>query len=186
MAVLLFAACKKERLPEPTLPTHPPMMYKDFQDVEIKVGQNRRFDIDEHGSHDFGFETLLIGDPVLARDRLLFVGFSGIGKYLLNDPQDEAPVFQAGDSVKLEHTGLEWNELSYLTLSRKIIPGAGQPYWEGPWTNASHRFLPLQIKKQDSVYLGWLQISMDKTAEKIVVHKSAIATIANKTIVAGR
>ena len=186
IAVFLLGACRKTGFTEPAEPTHPSMKYKIFADVEIKVGESRRFDIDDDGSEDFGFETILIGDPVLARDRLVFVSFSGISKYLLNNPQDEAPVFQPGDSIKLEHHGLEWNEVSYLTLSRKIIPGAGQPFWEGPWKDARRSFLPVQIKKQDSVYLGWFQISMDKTAEKIVVHKSGIATVANKTIVASR
>lgn len=77
MAVLLLAACQKNRFIELIVPTHPLMKHREFHDVEIKVGQNKRFDVDDDGSYDFGFETLLVGDPVLDRDRLLFVGSPG-------------------------------------------------------------------------------------------------------------
>ena len=74
-AVLVLSACEKDNednVPKP----HPVMQYKDLHNAEVKIGQPQRLDLDDDGITDFNFGVLLLGDPILQRDRLQFYAFS--------------------------------------------------------------------------------------------------------------
>jgi hypothetical protein len=43
----------------------------------------------------------------------------------------------------------------------------------------------VQVKKGGQAFLGWIEMSFDKEAEKLILHKAALSTIANKEIKAG-
>lgn len=184
MASVLFLACsKKPPLPSPT-PSHPAMSYKDLTGKEVKYGQSQYIDVDNDGSVDFKFAVLLVGDPILQRDRVQFYANSGIKRNLLNNDVDESPVLNKGDSIKKDHNGYTWWEISSIVLAEKIIEYSGT-HWEGLWKNADHKYLPIQIEKNNQLYHGWVELSFNRTEEKLILHKAAISKEEDKSVCAG-
>jgi hypothetical protein len=53
------------------------------------------------------------------------------------------------------------------------------------WKQANHRFLPVQVKKGTDVFHGWIELSMDITSSKLIIHGSGICKEAGKEIKAG-
>lgn len=58
-------------------------------------------------------------------------------------------------------------------------------HWAGLWKNATHRFLPVQIKRNGQFYNGWIEISFDILNEKLVLHRTAISTEPGREVRAG-
>lgn len=177
-----FACSKKDRSP---YHGHPSMRYTDLRDAEVKLNQPFLLDINADGIRDFSFSTLLVGDPVLERDRLQFYASSGIHTSLLNDASDESPVLHKGELISSIHTGYLWWELSSIVLAEKITSTYGSVHWEGRWMNAFHRYLPVRVNKSGETYFGWVEISMDTTQGKLILHRSAIGMEAGKPVRAG-
>jgi len=186
LAVLLLAACKKERTSQPEISVpHPVMQYLDLHDESIGFGQVKIIDINNDGTDDFLVSTLLVGDPILERDRRQYYISSGTTSRILQNTNSESPILTRNDEIKLQHPGYEWFEVNSLLLAEKIIPMIGNPFWQGSWKNVSHKYLPVQLKKNGSVYNGWVELSFDMVQERIVLHKAAICTEAGKPIKAG-
>lgn len=160
------------------------MTYKNLSDKEVKYGQNQYIDIDNDGSIDFKFAVLLVGDPILQRDRVQFYANSGIKRNLLNNQVDESPMLNKGDSIGKTYNGYTWWEISAIVLAEKIVTDNGS-HWEGLWKNADHKFLPIQVEKNNKLYHGWVELSFNTTDEKLILHKAAISTEADKSIQAG-
>ena len=182
-SVSLIACSKKPPL-NPPATSHPVMTYKKLSDKEVKYGQNQYIDIDNDGSIDFKFAVLLVGDPILQRDRVQFYANSGIKRNLLNNQVDESPMLNKGDSIGKTHEGYTWWEISAIVLAEKIVTDNGS-HWEGLWKNADHKFLPIQVEKSNKLYHGWVELSFNTTDEKLILHKAAISTEADKSIQAG-
>ena len=66
----------------------------------------------------------------------------------------------------------------------RVISFSPEPFWEGDWKEASHHFVPIQLKKQNGLYNGWIEVSFSTVTEKLTLHKAAICTEANKRILA--
>lgn len=181
--IFLFS-CKKPVCPEPPIVTHPQMFYKDLQNAEVKYLQPKFVDIDNDGSADFRFAVQLVGDPVLQRDRIQFLVTSGIQRNLLNNAQDESPVLNKFDSIKQNHPGYTWWQISSIVLAEKIVTYSGNS-WEGLWKNANHNFLPVQVEKNGKLYHGWIELSFSTAEEKLILHKSALCKEEYKGILAG-
>ena len=184
IASVLFLACSKKPPINPSGPSHPQMAYTNLADKEVKYGQVQFVDIDNDGSNDFKFGVLLVGDPILQRDRVQFYVNSGIKRNLLNNQVDESPILSKGDSVKKFHTGYTWWEISSIVLAEKIIENTGS-HWEGLWKMADHKYLPIQIEKNNKLYHGWIELSFSTTGEKLILHKAAISTEEDKAVQAG-
>lgn len=182
IAVLAFA-CHKDKL-DPLPAPHPVMHYKDLQNAEVVYSKSKAVDIDDDGHNDFLFGVSLVGDPILQRDRLQYLAHSKVGTNLLNNDQDQSPVLNKGDLISTTHQGYQWFEISAIVLAEKITT-MKDSFWEGLWKNASHNYLPVQINKEGKLYQGWIEISFDTVAEKLILHKAAISTEANKTVKAG-
>jgi hypothetical protein len=184
-ASLMFVACGKEPPIElPPVSTHPQMAYRDLGNKEVKYGQYQKVDIDNDGTEDFRFSVLLLGDPILQRDRMQFYANSNIKRNLLNNQVDESPMLHKGDSIALSHPGYKWWEISSIVLVEKIIDNNGD-HWEGLWKNADHQYLPVQVEKNGKLFHGWIELSFDTIREVMILHKSAISTEENKTVKAG-
>jgi len=184
IASILLFACGKEKPTIPAVPSHPVMIYKNLADKEVKYGQFQYVDIDSDGLNDFRFNVLLLGDPILQRDRMQFYANSGIKRNLLNNQVDESPMLNKGDSIGKNHSGYSWWEISAIVLAEKIIDNSGS-HWEGLWKNADHRYLPVQIEKNNKLYHGWIELSFNTAEEKLILHKAAISTEEEKSIQAG-
>jgi len=186
LAVLLLAACKKEKTTQPETPVpHPVMQYLDLHDESIGFSQIKIIDINNDGTNDFLVSTLLVGDPILQRDRRQYYISSGTQSRLLMDGNNQSPVLIKNEEIKLQHPGYGWFEVNSLLLAEKIVPMIGNPFWQGNWKAVSHKYLPVQVKKNGNIYNGWVELSFDMVQEKIVLHKTAVCTEAGKTIKAG-
>ncbi|ANE52739.1 hypothetical protein [Flavisolibacter tropicus] len=163
----------------------PNMRYTDLKNAEVKFGSRKQMDLDGDGTVDFSFQTQLVGDPILVRDRLQFYVSSKIKTNLLNSDNDESPVLKKGEPIMLSHPGYTWYEISAIVLTEKITTMTPPSFWQGRWSEANHQYLPVQIDKAGKLYMGWIELSMDKTAEKLVLHKAAIALVPNQTVRAG-
>lgn len=183
---ILAVACKKEKIQPtiPTTPSHPVMSYKNLGDKEVKYGQSQYVDIDNDGTIDFKFSVLLVGDPVLQRDRVQFYANSGIKRNLLNSQVDESPILNKGDSIGKVHNGYSWWEISSIVLAEKIVEYSGN-HWEGLWKNADHNYLPIQIEKNNKLYHGWVELSFNMAEEKLILHRAAISTEEERSVQAG-
>jgi hypothetical protein len=183
---ILAVACKKEKMQPtiPSIPSHPVMSYKNLGDKEVKYGQSQYVDIDNDGTIDFKFSVLLVGDPVLQRDRVQFYSNSGIKRNLLNSQVDESPMLNKGDSIGKVHNGYSWWEISSIVLAEKIVEYSGN-HWEGLWKNADHNYLPIQIEKNNKLYHGWVELSFNTAEEKLILHKAAISTEEERSVQAG-
>lgn len=182
MIALTLVACKKSS--PINAPAHPVMQYKDLQNAEVKNGKFVTVDLDDDHYTDFSFGVLLVGDPVLQRDRLQFYAGSNEDRNLLNNENDESPMLNRLELVKSHHTGYTWYEISFIVLAEKITT-ATSTYWDGIWKNASHKFLPVQLNKNGKLYNGWIELSFDTAAEKLVLHKAAFSKEEDKDVKAG-
>lgn len=183
LGVLVLSSCGKDPVEPPT--PGPSMRYTDLQNTEVKYGTTQRVDVDGNGTIDYSFETLLVGDPILQRDRLQFYADSKIETYLPVNESEQVPVLSSGDTVKAQFPGYTWYDISAIVLAEKISPVNGTPYWDGPWKTAAHQYLPIQVKRGGQRFYGWIELSFDTTAEKLVLHRAAMATVAGKEVKAG-
>jgi hypothetical protein len=183
IVILFFSACTKEEIKIPPA-SHPVMHYTNLQNAEVVPFQPRAVDIDSDGINDFLFGVLLVGDPILQRDRLQYLAYSKVSTNLLNNEQDQSPVLNKEDLISATHQGYQWFEISAIVLAEKITTMTDS-FWEGLWKNASHKYLPVQLKKNDKLYHGWIELSFDMVGGKLFMHKAAVSTEANKTIKAG-
>jgi hypothetical protein len=183
--LIFLSACEKNPVCEEPASPLPTMRYTDLQNFEIKYGTYKRVDVDGDGKTDFYFETLLLGDALGQRDRLQFYADSKIDTYLPVNESEEVPRLSSGDWVKVEHPGHTWYEISAIVLAEKVMPLNGDNYWDGMWKGAAHKFLPIMIKKGELRYYGWIELSFDTTAEKMILHRAAISLEANKEVKAG-
>ena len=183
IAAFAAVACMKKNAVE-DLP-HPPMQFTYIGGLEVGYNEYFNLDIDANGTVDFTFNTRLVGDPVLKQDRLQFLVGSKVETNLLNSDNDESPRLSKGDRITTFHEGYTWYELSSILLSEKVYPSAGNFWWQGLWKDADHNFLPVQLSKGSSVYHGWVEVSFNRSKEKLVLHKAAICTESNKEIKAG-
>ena len=181
--VLFFSACNKDKTEVPS-PVHPVMQYKDLQNAEVAYLKPKSIDIDNDGANDFSFGVELVGDPILQRDRWQYLALSKVNTNLLNNEQDQSPMLNKNDSIPVLYQNYQWFEISAIVLTEKIVTMT-ESYWEGLWKNASHKFLPVQLKKGGRFYNGWVELSFDTAAEKLILHTSAISTEANETVKAG-
>lgn len=165
--------------------TPPEMHYTDLHDAEVTSTAARSIDVNQDGTMDFTFNTLLVGDPILKRDRLQFYAGSKVETYLLNDAEDQSPRLDKFDLVELNHPGYTWYEISAIVLVEKIMPETGIAYWYGDWRGAFHHYLPIQVKKGGQLYLGWVELSFDTTGEKLILHQAALSKEAGKRVTAG-
>ncbi len=108
--------CNKDT-PDPLPAPHPVMPYKDLPNAEVVYFKPKSVGIDD-GDNDFQFGVLLIGDPVVQRDRLQYLAHSKGDTNLLNTDQAQSPVLDKGDLISTTHQGYQWFEI-FAIVRRK-------------------------------------------------------------------
>lgn len=186
LVLIMAVACKKPG-PEPVAAPHPSMLYKDLADTSIAFGRIAYFDIDDNGEKDVLFSTQLVGDPIEQKDKRQWMASTSFNASLPVNSTEHIPVLRYPDNIPLsDFSGFAWYNASSILLCQKTITMTTPPYWEGDWKEASHNFVPVQIKKQDGLYNGWVEISFSTSKEKLTMHKAAICKEPGKSIKAGK
>lgn len=180
----MFISCRKERTcklaPEPG----PPMNYRNLNNQEIKANTAAfNMDVNQDCPTDLVFTTLLVGDQLNQIDKLQFLVGSNINVNLPVNINEDIPVMKKGDAIMPNNfNGYEWFELSSIILIQKITSLTQPPFWHGRWLEAVHNYIRFQIVENGKRYNGWVDISVDIAGEKIILHKLAISTEANRIV----
>lgn len=185
--VVLAGACKKEKKDDQS-GQHPAMTYVDLRNREIKLNQEAMFDLDGDNRPDVAFFVYYIGAGQSVKTRFTILG-SAIVSFLTKDDNDQSisPVKNLNDVIHIANElPYEWWGASESYLAEKVEPQDAAPYWLGNWKNASHKFFPILFTKLNKHYAGWIELSFDMQAEKLVVHRAAFSTVANVNILAGK
>lgn len=182
-SVALIASCKKDDKPPAD---DKPMAYIDLKDSAVTFNHAATFDLNGDGEKDVMFNTLLVGDPINKEDRKQWYVTSSFNASL--PVEDESiPVLKMADSIPVANfNGYTWYNASSIILAQKVIGEVGDPIWQGDWKNAVHRFIPIQLKKANGVFNGWVEVSFSTANEKVILHKAAISKQAGKGIAAGK
>ena len=182
LLMVLFSSCDKEDVPNPART----MRYTDLQDTEITAGIHKRVDLDGDGRNDLLFKTMLLGDGPGQRVRLQFYANTSIDTYQPVNDHEESPILAKDAPITLQYPDFTWYGITAIALTEKVtLTPSGETFWDGLWKNAFHKYLPVQVKKNGQSFLGWVEMSFDKAEEKLILHKAAISTVADKAIRAG-
>jgi hypothetical protein len=179
----LVTSCRKSG-EDINFPDSSQAYYMDLQGQEIKMNMHTALDLNRDGEKDISFGTILVGDPVFGVDKRQYVVSTGINSFLSVDQDEKIPVLQAGDSIPVENfRGYNWYNATYIVLARKIT-GVDKPsYWEGSWKDARHNYIALQLKNRNLRYNGWVEISFDMAAEKIILHRACLSKQPEKSLI---
>lgn len=189
LALVLLSGCSKDDFNEPPqkpVPDFPDMLVTELYDIEVKQNQSQVLDLDKDGINDLVFSTWAIGDPIEREDEILFFAASGTQSSLMVGEENQSPRFSHHDIIPVKpNQGYEWYIVAQVELALKNI-GLDQPaYWEKEWKDVSHKFLAVQVNRAGKLYQGWVELSMDKTNSKLVLHRAAIAKEAGRNVKAG-
>ena len=183
--VIILLACTKT----PVKPTeeYPTMTYQNFYDSAVFFDRNASFDLDGNGEKDIRFSTQLVGDPLSQQDKRQWLVVGSFYTSLPVNNTESIPVLELDQPIPInDFSGYKWYNAPGIVLAQKIFSMSAAPYWEGGWKDASHRFIPIQLKKNNLLYNGWIEISFDKLEEKIILHKSAVSQQPGREALAGK
>ena len=185
--LFIITGCGKTVEPAPPQETYPQMSYLDLADTTIVFGRRVSFDLDVNGEKDIYFSTQLVGDPIYQQDKRQWLLSGSLNTVFPVNAMESIPVLQLNDSIHSNaFPGYNWYNVSDLLLAQQIISMNIPPYWAGDWKETTHRFMPVQITRNNVLYNGWVEISFSITNEKLILHKAAICKEANKAIKAGK
>lgn len=188
LLIVIAASCgHKEEVLQPAPPAaHPSMKYIDLHNSEVKFNQPQHLDLDGDGRRDFTVSTLHIGDPGQQREIIQFMVTSPAERFAMADENNNAPVFHNGDIIsEIAPQGIIWYEIVASVLSEKVIELSGNTFWQGTWMQASNKYFPFYFQKNAHRYYGWLELSMDISQEKIMLHRAALCNEPGKAVKAG-
>ncbi|MEI9910200.1 MAG: hypothetical protein WDO71_11255 [Bacteroidota bacterium] len=187
LPVLLIIACNDKEIVIQPLPTHPQMKYTDMNNLSIQFGQHKTLNMDGDHTDDLLFSTMLVGDPIFRVDKRKYFVSAAFDVFLLINGGEETPALNAGDAITIQnHPGYNWFNANSPVLAEKIIEENGPDHWEGNWKNADHKYLPVQVRKNNLRYNGWVELSFNTGSGELILHRAAISLEAGKTVKAGQ
>ncbi len=180
--IVLFNACKKNEQ-RPPVKTEPTVSYINLSDTSIPFNGYASFDLNKDGQKDVAFGTQMVGDVINKQDKKQWLVITSFYSSLPVNESEQIPMMNLFDTVAVANfSGYNWYNASSILLVQKVITSETN-FWEGDWKNASHRFVPLQVAKGNTLYNGWVEISFSQAAEKMILHKAAISNEANREVV---
>jgi hypothetical protein len=183
---VLSISCRKEPCKNDPPAAHPDMQYHDLKDIVIRFNQHKMLDLDGDHNSDLLFSTMLVGDPVLQRDRRQYSVSADLNVNLSINNSEETMMLTKDAVVTIRNfEGYNWWNGNTAVLAEKIIERSGNEYWQGNWKNSSHQYLPVQVMKNNLRYNGWVELSFDTNDGYVTLHRSALCKEAEKEIKAG-
>ncbi|MFT3843467.1 MAG: hypothetical protein QM725_00290 [Lacibacter sp.] len=184
LAIFIFSSCKRIEI-DITIPEG--MTYVNLNNRTVAFQQGPVvLDIDHNSETDLIFSVWLVGDPILEQDKRQFRVSSGIHTRLAVNANEETPVMGIGDRIYLSaFNGYNWFEVSSIILVQRVEGLYGPIFWTGNWQAAYHRYLPFQLVRNGQRYNGWIELTVDISQEKIILHKAAYSNLPEKKIRAG-
>lgn len=183
----LLASCKKEHSVSGPIVVPVETVTVDLGQQELQYGNSPiLFDFDNDGTRDFIFNVTLVGDPVLQVDKRKFMVGSGVQSLFAVNDNQEVPCMNKGEIIPLQSfNGYEWNLVQSVRLVERWENIAGDINWYGNWKGAVKKYLPFQMNINNHRHNGWLELTVDVTNQKIVLHKAAYTKLPEKEIKAG-
>ena len=179
-ALLFLSACDKPVTYEPE------MIYTDLQNKEVRFNESSSIDFNKDGVIDIRFHSMLVGDPIAQQDKQKYLVTSKVNCLLPLNSNENAPLLLKGEAVRLDDfDGYTWYQVAQIELAQKITGITGDPFWEGLWKSSNHNYLPVQVLVNNQRFNGWVELSFDMSAEKIILHKAAISKLPERDVIAG-
>lgn len=181
---LMAASCHKDPVRTPDKPA-PAMKYIEFHDLELSFGHGWSFDLDQDGLKDIFFSSSLVGDPLAEVDKHQF--YFGTSPFTFSpvDDMEETPALAQGRIISdTSFSGHHWYNASVI-LAQKIIKENVPDTWLGNWKDKSHHYIVLRVDQQGRPFYGWIEVSFDMQAEKIILHRAALCKESGREIKAG-
>jgi hypothetical protein len=183
----LLSSCKKEG--PANGPAVPPVetIRIDLGQKEIQYGAAPvLIDLDNDGTRDLIFTITLVGDPLSGVVKRKFMAGSGVNSLFAVNEQQQVPCMNKGESIPLHNfNGYEWDLVSAVMLVERWENATGQITWHGNWKDAVKKYLPLQIVIDNMRHIGWVELSIDISSQKVVLHKAAFTKDPGKEIKTG-
>lgn len=167
-----FVSCQEvEQLPAA-------INYVNLNDATASQAKSFSLDIDQDGDTEFLFTTVLAADA------------TGDLRQFVISPARENQVFEIAGRVGVLEAGQEiapgnpFDKNVQPMVVKRISNTATS--WSGDWKDADNRFVGIRFKLNDQGYhYGWIRVSFDKEAERMVIHDFAYRTTVDSKIAAG-
>lgn len=163
------------------------MNYTNLNNREIKYQQSGALiDVNNDNRADLFFGVQLVGDRLYAVDKRQFIVVSSFTSSLAVNINEQIIPLNQSDSIKIDNfNGSNWYNGSEIILMERNEFATGTILWRGNWVDRGRKYMPFQVYKNDQRFNGWVELTADKEAEKIILHRMAISKEAEKNIIAG-
>ena len=180
ITLFFFSSCDKPVYVEPQ------MVYTDLENKTVGFNESFSIDVNKDGEPDVRLHTLFDGDPISKQDKRKYLVSSKINCLFPINAGENAPLLSKGDVVPLGNfLGYTWYGIAKIELAQKVVGVTGDPFWEGLWKYSNHNYLPIQMKKDNKRFNGWVELSFDMDAEKVILHTAAISRLPESQVIAG-
>ncbi len=188
--MLAATACKKPTVYNPIIPEpgkDQQIRYTNLNNREVLFGRNAAvLDVNQDGQYDIIFGTQLVGDPIYQVDKRQFLASAHIDTYIPVNFAEQFPSLSFGQLIPLhDFNGFTWYNASSAVLMERWEDIHGNISWRGNWHTPTPKYLPIKIKSNGRNYNGWIELTVDRNTQKIILHKMAVHTIAESPIRAG-
>jgi hypothetical protein len=188
--LIVLSACKKDPVAPVVQPQPQPvveMVYTNLNNREVKYQQGGvSLDVNKDGRADLYFGVLLVGDPIYTVDKRQYIIASSITTALAVNINEQIIPLNEKELIPLnDFNGNNWYVVSEIILIERNEFANGTVDWRGNWLDREKKYLPFQFLQNNKRYNGWVELTADKTGERLVLHRMAISKEAEKEVKAG-
>lgn len=184
-----ITACTKKSQEVPAAQPQPvvEMVFTNLNDYEIVYRKRGlTLDVNKDGISDLFFGVQLIGDNINKVDKRQYVVYSSLFTALPVNSNEQVIPMNSNDIIKINSfNGSNWYEASEVVLIERYEYENGTILWRGNWLDKEKKYLPFQFLKNNQRYNGWIELTADKTGERLVLHRMAISKESEKDVKAG-
>lgn len=165
----------------------PAMGFRTLNNQEINLATNRfDLDVNEDGDLDLTFEVKRDNDDLKQIKQASFRIISSFYSSLpLNGNNEVEPMIQSTYIPTENFKGNTWKKEATVSILEKSVTESGSAQWRGNWANVGRKYLPFQLQRNNERFGGWIELTIDNSNGKIILHKAAFSKVSGKTIKAG-